>query len=677
MLAEPIDRAGCLFASARRYLRGLMNDIAAATAIRTSPPLRAQDARLRATHNLALLAAFVVAAAAIHAGIVAAYANPIPYSDEWIALIDNVLRPWASGQFSLLDLFKSHNEHTIVPTRLLGLILLWLNHGQFDNVPSALLNALFYAAAWAVPIHLFFRHASGTLQTFAVVMGLAALAPLEGEDLIFGFQNQYYFLIAGSVATLWLATTACSTSKRSLAAFAVVAFATCVSMGSGFFASALAVVVCALRWQHEPQHRRALKLRMLIGLAIAVFGLILLLHSFVVMKQQGILGNKQIDLDGIRRVFSCLAWPYTSAAWAGVLLALPFGAFSLRLLWRRESATALDYLAFGIGLWAGAQACALAFDRHSEATSLASRYLPVLLFWPLMNVYAVNRLVGVATSGRVTRSAAILSLLPAVAAGALIANTVKMAPASLSAVAVASQQHQMQAAHVARYVRIGDSDALNKAGHMGLPYPNTQKLQSLLDDPAVRHGLPANVRPALVVKSEPAETPPAFVPQGAYESVPRRDDLPGFGSHSAAGDAAVGRFRSEPLDTQFPYVRLDLAGYLPEAGLSLRLECADNPDCRASDVLPFEQARESWRGIYVRVPQTHFRIAADDSSKTRWLAFTAPVEVGRLSVLSDAFVNRLRVDANIWISLVCGVLALLLLVGIWRDPPVLPAANEN
>jgi branched-subunit amino acid ABC-type transport system permease component len=392
------------------------------------------------------------------------------------------------------------------------------------------------------------------------------------------------------------------------------------------------------------------------------------------MKQQGILGDKHIDLDGIRRVFSCLAWPYTSSAWAGVLLSLPFAVFALRLL-LRESATPLDHLAFGIGLWAGAQACALAFDRHSEATSLASRYLPVLLFWPLMNVYSLTRLVADAAYLRPSRAAAALSsLLPAIAAGALIANTVKLAPASLINVAVAGQQHQMQAEHIARYVRLGDADALFKAGHMGLPYSNTQKLQSLLDDPVVRQGLPVNVRPAMVVKAEPQPSPPAFVPYGAYESVPRRDDMPGFGSRSEAGDAAVGQFRSEPLVSEFPFVRIDLAGYLPEAGLSLKLECADNTNCNASPVLPWEQARESWRGLYVRVPQTTFRIVAEDTSKSRWLAFTAPVEAGTLSVLSDAFVNRLRVDANIWISVICGVLALLLLIGIGRDAPL--PANE-
>ena len=137
--------------------------------------------------NAALLAGFVIVATAVHVAIVAAYANPIPYSDEWIAIIDDVLRPSTGGQLSVWDLFKPHNEHTMAPTRLLGLIALWLNHGQFDNVPVAMLNALLYAGAMAVPICLFFRHAVGQARLFALVLGIAALAPLEGEDLIFGF----------------------------------------------------------------------------------------------------------------------------------------------------------------------------------------------------------------------------------------------------------------------------------------------------------------------------------------------------------------------------------------------------------------------------------------------------------------------------------------------------------
>ena len=69
------------------------------------------------------------------------------------------------------------------------------------------------------------------------------------------------------------------------------------------------------------------------------------------------------------------------------------------------------------------------------------------------------------------------------------------------------------------------------------------------------------------------------------------------------------------------------------------------------------------------MPQPQFRIAADDTATTLWFAFSAPVEVGQLSVLSDALVSWLRTQTHVWIPLVGGLLSLLFLIGAWRDSP--------
>src|ERR1700746_2157085 len=139
----------------------------------------------------------------------------------------------------------------MMPTRVLGLIAIWLNHGQFDNVPAAMINALLYAGAMAIPIFLFYRHTPGAGRLFATILGLLALAPIEGEDLIFGFQNRYYFMLAATAAVLWLAATTVSSGKRSLAAFTATALLASVSMGSGFFGAAVAAGICALRRSGE------------------------------------------------------------------------------------------------------------------------------------------------------------------------------------------------------------------------------------------------------------------------------------------------------------------------------------------------------------------------------------------------------------------------------------------
>jgi hypothetical protein len=232
----------------------------------------------------------------------------------------------------------------------------------------------------------------------------------------------------------------------------------------------------------------------------------------------------------------------------------------------------------------------------------------------------------------------------------------------------------VQAEHVARYVRLGDRDAIDRAGHMQVPYPNFAKLRALLDDPAVRAGLPVNVRAPLAL-APAADQDTVFVPFGAFTSVPHRDDLPGFGSFGASGNPTVGAFRSAPLATTFPYVRIDLAGYLPDPGLSLKLDCPPPATCAGSDIRPSGYARESWQGLYVRVPQPVFRVAADDRTPSLWMAFSAPLEVGRLSVLTDALINRLRGEASVYAALLCGIVCLLLLIGLWRESapsPILP-----
>jgi hypothetical protein len=401
---------------------------------------------------------------------------------------------------------------------------------------------------------------------------------------------------------------------------------------------------------------------MLIAGVFAILGLILLLHSFAVMKAAGNIGQKHIDLDGIRRVLSCLAWPYGVSAWLGLLLALPFAAFALGVLWRRAATAPLDYLALAMGAWAAAQIGALAFDRDVDALSLASRYLPVMLFWPAMNLYAVFRLSETFGARRAGRAALVAAFVPILASGIFVSNVVKLAPASLDAMALAGREHQMQAANMQRYVRGHDRDALYGAGHMGLPYPNPARLQSLLDDPVIRAGLPANIRAPMPLAAD-AATPTTFVAFGAYKTVPARADAATIGSYGDAGDATTGRFVSPLLHSAYPFLRIDVAGYLPDEGLALSLECAQTPACRPTQARPADFARETRQGRYLRVPQTEFRLVADDESNNRWFAFTAPIEVGRLSFATDLLLQQLRANRYTWLALTAGVLVMLLMIG--------------
>jgi len=202
---------------------------------------------------------------------------------------------------------------------------------------------------------------------------------------------------------------------------------------------------------------------------------------------------------------------------------------------------------------------------------------------------------------------------------------------------------------------------------MQLPYPDIPRLRELLDADDVRHGLPVNVRAPMAIAAEPADLAPAFIARGEYSTTPQREGLPDLGSYTSVGNPNMGTYRSQPLQTGFPFVFIGLAGYLPDPRLSLKLACASESDCKPDLVAPAEYARESWHDLVVRVPASRFRIVADDHSPDLWFAFSAPLEAGWLSVIAAAIIGHLRADPLLWLGLACAAGVLFVLQSLRFD----------
>ena len=83
-----------------------------------------------------------IAVIAVRVVLVAAYASPVPYRDQWDAEGAYLLAPWIEGTHAASGWFAAHNEHRILWTRVLTLGLFEANGGQWDNLVSALANTL-------------------------------------------------------------------------------------------------------------------------------------------------------------------------------------------------------------------------------------------------------------------------------------------------------------------------------------------------------------------------------------------------------------------------------------------------------------------------------------------------------------------------------------------------------
>ena len=138
--------------------------------------------------------------------------------------------------------------------------------------------------------------------------------------------------------------------------------------------------------------------------------------------------------------------------------------------------------------------------------------------------------------------------------------------------------------------------------------------------------LPMALRAPLPVQPAAPAARGGFV-QGGAPQLPAHGDLPVIGSWTPAGGAAVGEFVSTPLRSTFPYVQLRVAGALQPPATSLVLRGSDGVE-----VAPLESgftATDRWKRVNFRTPASPFQIVARDTSATAWLAFTAPIEVGR------------------------------------------------
>src|SRR5258707_1237027 len=102
----------------------------------------------RACVAIALLAFVLVAIARLV--VVGLFSSDIPYWDQWDSEGWILLRPFERGELSLSTLFSAHNEHRILISRLMTLVLYVTNNHQWDNRVSATFNVFFCAAMYAL-----------------------------------------------------------------------------------------------------------------------------------------------------------------------------------------------------------------------------------------------------------------------------------------------------------------------------------------------------------------------------------------------------------------------------------------------------------------------------------------------------------------------------------------------
>lgn len=582
-----------------------------------------------------LAAALLLIIAGLKWATFARFGSAMPDWDQWDAEALKLLVPWYEGDQFLSRLFEPHNEHRVVITKLQNLALTLLN-GQWDSRLFSVANALIHAALgvafwWQGRQWLDARWARATVYLFAVILfGL----PLAWQNVLGGFHSQQYWLAALSFAALVTLPFSPPWSARWWAGVGAALLA-CLTMGSGFLAAVVAALIVGWRALRGTLGWREAAPTLALGALLLALGF----ATRVEVPYHAQLKAKTLH-DFSVSLLRSLAWPLTGRDWAGLVLWTPWALVTGRALFGRGAKAAPAALAIAtLGGWVLVQLLATAYARGAGADYPASRYMDTLTFGTLVNVAALCRLATEPAAERLSRlglallAAAWLTLFTLGLRDLLERNLEHELPDTRKYYVLAEQ-------HMRGYLSTDDPRQL---AFPDIPYPSAEGLIERLRHRSLRGVMPAEIRPALRLEAA-AEDARAFPSTQTsalqLDAAPRIGTSPAtpalpthrvWGSFGVNGAATTGTWRSLPLTAAAGgWLKFEVAGQPGAEGISLELRDAVT-DRTLHRITPSRPPGDTWRAAYVPAPAAAFVVVAVDQSPTAWIAFSAPVEMGRLS----------------------------------------------
>ena len=177
--------------------------------------------------------------------VIERYGSDLPFWDQWAKEGEFLYAPWFEHGELWHNLFVPHNEHRIAPTLALNFSLV-LAGGQWDARAQCAVNALLDSSV-AAALFVWARRrlsAAWGAAGYALIAVLFGL-PLAWDNVLGGFQSQYYFLAGFSLLAIHSLTAHRALSPRWFWGVAA-GLAACVSMGSGFLFAVPVMAACAV-----------------------------------------------------------------------------------------------------------------------------------------------------------------------------------------------------------------------------------------------------------------------------------------------------------------------------------------------------------------------------------------------------------------------------------------------
>jgi hypothetical protein len=557
-----------------------------------------------------------------------------PWMDDWKVTI--LLQHYHAGTLTWGELAAQHVDHRLFLPRLIFIGLASL-FGEWDLTIEMLFSALL--AALIVGLLARTLRRLGVSVPAVLLAGWVLLSPMQWENMLWGFQLQFYLLVLLTVWAVSLVALAGHLGWRRHLGLAALCFGSSYSIGSGIFLWAI-VLGCLLLAAATPWKTvlgfgdRGFRFVPLQAFVLAgVLCAFLYFHGYV---------EEAVELK-TRRIATFFWWCARATSFpllerptfARSILAavqwLTIGAAFFGYWKQRAEKTERAKLIFLGGMlgFLLLNAAVTGYRRggYIEADAgagLPSRYLTIFLWGGAIFVVAAADIIR-----RLGRAPSALrwvaSMVLMVCTAAILTNHFSVYRPALDLMASNARHQRTATAAVVNYLRDASP---GRQLHGSLPLPEPE-LRLLLDDPAMVAELPRWLQAG--GRNLPARTEgDAWVPDGTFAARPTQDRSLVWGSWNH-NDDLVGRLETEAMLLTSPVLILPVTGYPNADGNRLAIVSEDRAGEVVYDGPPPHEAWLEWRAEVSKFVGSRIRIVAVDGAKGAggWFGFAVPWQRSR------------------------------------------------
>lgn len=409
------------------------------------------------------------------------FAVALPFWDQWDSEWTGLIKLWIEGKLQFSNFFINHNEHRILPTRLMTLLTFMVT-GSWNNLTEARLNIPLSAATPLLLIWLLYNFGEIRGERWLVVVTIIAGAslPFSWENFLIGFQSQFYFVNFFTITSLALAVY-WSDRGWAVALIMVLCVLAILTVASGLL-TPLAVAVVYL--SNAFINRKMTKGTMFSISILFLMAVVAYLTMPQIAHHKGLHAESVTEF--IEMTIRTMGWPLRGSKLLNGLLSLPALIMIPLLLWRRQISKT-DLLMIGCFAWTFMQTLALAYGRGHYMLQLSSRYTEVLLLGLAANSWFAVRAAEEFGSKLLIRTG--LRLVAGVFFFAVFISYVNRTKKDIKVLRQEHELRMIQTKNVCEYLKTGNPSALVQPIYQ-IPYPDAKRFQKILDDPNLKSVIP-------------------------------------------------------------------------------------------------------------------------------------------------------------------------------------------